>query len=59
VIEFPNGLGSCRITAEPDCLLLTLVATDPADLARMEQIIGGDIERFAARENLNVRWQPN
>jgi hypothetical protein len=30
VIEFPGGLGTCRITAEPDCLVLAVEAADPA-----------------------------
>jgi hypothetical protein len=59
VIEFPDGMGTCRITAEPDCLVLAVEATNPADLARLQQIIGGNIERFAARENLTVQWDPD
>lgn len=58
VIEFPDGMGTCRITAEPDCLVLAVEAGDPADLARIQQISGGNIERFAAREGLTVQWTP-
>jgi hypothetical protein len=59
VIEFPGGIGTCRITAEPDHLVLAIEATDPANLARLQQIIGANIERFTAREGLTVQWVPN
>jgi hypothetical protein len=59
VIEFPGGMGTCRITAEPDCLVLAVEAADPADLARLQQIIGSNIERFATREGLTVEWLPD
>lgn len=56
VIEFPDDMGTCRITAEPDHLVLAVEATDPANLARMQQIVGGNVERFAGRERLKVEW---
>ncbi len=56
VIEFPDAMGTCRMTAEPDQLVLTLEATDSANLARLQQIVGGNIERFANREGLKVEW---
>jgi hypothetical protein len=56
VIEFPDSAGICRMTAEPDQLVLTLEATDSANLARLQQIVGGNIERFANREGLTVEW---
>jgi len=56
VIEFPDASGTCRMTAEPDHLVLTLEATDSANLARLQQIVGGNIERFANREGLKVEW---
>ncbi len=56
VIEFPGALGTCRITAEPDALVFALEAADRAALARLQQIIGGDIERFARRESRTVTW---
>ncbi|WP_370080082.1 DUF2218 domain-containing protein [Streptacidiphilus sp. MAP12-16] len=58
VIEFPDRAGSCRITAESDCLVLAVEAAGPAELARLQQIISGNIERFAAREGLTVQWVP-
>jgi hypothetical protein len=51
-------MGTCRLSAEPEQLLLLLEATDAANLARMQEIIGGDIERFAGREGLKVEWAP-
>ncbi|MEY9836284.1 DUF2218 domain-containing protein [Streptacidiphilus sp. EB103A] len=59
VIEFPGGTGRCTVTAEPDCLLLAVEAADPQELATMQRIIGANIERFAAREGLTVRWVPD
>ena len=56
VIEFPGSSGVCRITAEPDCLLLAIEAATPADLTRLQQIVGGNIERFGSREGLTVTW---
>lgn len=56
VIEFPDDMGTCRMTAEPDHLLLIVEGTNPANLARIQQIIGGNIERFANRDGLTVEW---
>ncbi len=58
VIEFPDGMGTCRLTAQPDCLVLVLHAANPTDLTRLQQIVGGNIQRFAARDNLTVQWHP-
>ncbi|PBC92795.1 hypothetical protein BX281_0504 [Streptomyces sp. Ag82_O1-15] len=58
VIEFSDDMGTCQLTAEREHLLLILEATDAANLARMQQIIGSDIERFAGREGLKVEWAP-
>jgi hypothetical protein len=55
-IEFPDDLGTCRILTDPGHLILTLQATDPASLGRLQQIIGSNITRFASREGLNVEW---
>lgn len=56
VIEFPDDMGTCRMTSEPDHLALAVEAPDPANLARLQQIVGGNIERFASREGLRVQW---
>ncbi|MEC3974422.1 DUF2218 domain-containing protein [Amycolatopsis sp. H20-H5] len=59
VIEFPADMGTCRMTVEPDHLLLAIEATDAANLARIQQIIGANIERFASRDGLTVEWIPD
>jgi SAM-dependent methyltransferase len=56
VIEFPDAMGTCRMSAEPGQLVLSVEATDSASLARLQQIVGGNIERFANREGVKVEW---
>jgi hypothetical protein len=56
VIEFPDDMGTCRITAEPDQLVLAIEATGPANLAGIQQRIGGLVERFGSRDGLKVIW---
>ncbi|MEZ0064536.1 hypothetical protein ABIA32_000524 [Streptacidiphilus sp. MAP12-20] len=56
LIVFPGGAGTCRITAEPECLVLTVEAADPAALAEIQRVLGGNVERFAARDGLTVDW---
>lgn len=56
VIEFPGGMGTCRLTAKPEHLVLAVEAADRANLARMQDIVGGLVERFAGREDLTVEW---
>ena len=38
--------------------VLTLMTTgdDEESVARVQQVLGGHLERFAQRENLSVRW---
>lgn len=57
VIEFPQG-GICRLTADPDELVLT-VEVDTADqLTTIQTIITADIQRFGARHGMRVNWSP-
>jgi hypothetical protein len=56
VIEFPGDRGTCRMTAEPAALVLEITAADSANLARLQQIISRNIERFANRDGLTVEW---
>lgn len=44
------------MTAEPDLLVFAVEATDPADLVKIQQIVGRNIERSTSRENLKVQW---
>jgi hypothetical protein len=58
IIEFPGGMGTCRITSEPGHLVLALETADRANLDTLQQIISRDITRFASRESLTVQWAP-
>lgn len=55
VIWFPGG-GTCRIEAGPDELVLVAEAANPEELARIRAIVGGDLERLARRDGLEVTW---
>ena len=54
VWTFP--FGECVGTATPETLELRAKATTPADLDRIEDVIGRHLERFGARDSLIVRW---
>ena len=56
-IEFPDEMGTCQLTAGPDLLVLTVESANPATLAKMQKIIADNIERFAYRERIKVRWK--
>lgn len=56
VIEFPGGMGTCRLSATADHLLLVVTAADAAGLAAIRQILTGNLERFANRDGLTVEW---
>jgi|SRR5450755_204182 len=58
-IEFPDGMGTCSLAAEPGQLLLTVESEDPESLAKMQRIIADNIARFAFREGVKVEWGPN
>jgi len=57
VIEFPGTMGTCRMAAESEQLVLSLEATDPANLDRMQEILGRLIARFARQEDPEVTWE--
>ncbi|MGK5682624.1 DUF2218 domain-containing protein [Actinoplanes sp. URMC 104] len=51
--------GSCLLTYDDAALHLEATAADAESLARVEQVVGGHLERFAAStEALRVTWQP-
>ena len=56
MIEFPNAMGTCRVTAEPGHLVFDVEAPDRASLARLQQILSRDVERFGGRDGLAVAW---
>jgi uncharacterized protein len=64
VREEPDGArvlllagGSCRLRGDERALHLAATAPDEQALARVEQVVGGHLERFAAAEGLAVRWE--
>lgn len=51
------AMGECRLSASPDGVLtMTASAATGADLARVQAIVGGHLERFAFRETLVIAW---
>ena len=53
-IQFPFGL--CELTAEPNVLVMRVDAGNDEDFARIKGVVGGHLERFAFREELQVQW---
>jgi hypothetical protein len=53
-IEFDFGV--CELRAESDALVLTGTAEDDESAARLENVVGSHLERFAHREELQVSW---
>ncbi len=51
------GTGSCTLRAGDDVLSFAAEAPDEESLARVQQVVGGHFERFAAKEGLTVDWQ--
>ena len=50
------GFGSCELRAEAEALLLQVEAPDAESFARVKNVVGGHLERFAAKDELKVRW---
>lgn len=49
--------GRCTMNANPEALTLSVEATDQDTLQRVQDLVGGHLERIAKREHLNVNWQ--
>ena len=49
--------GSCAMTGRGDAVVLEASAPDAATLARVQDAVGGLLERLAAAEGLRVRWE--
>jgi hypothetical protein len=49
--------GRAELEAGPDLLAIRLDAADPDAMARMQQIVGDDLDRFG-RGQLRIQWQP-
>jgi catechol 2,3-dioxygenase len=54
VIPFPAG--HVEVEAGQDALILTAYAQTPADLARVEDVVGSHLERFGRRDELQVAF---
>jgi hypothetical protein len=48
--------GSCRMTGDDHALRFDATAPDEASLERVQRVVGGHFERFAASEGLTVAW---
>jgi hypothetical protein len=57
-IEFPAGRCELDAGADAETLLLRVVASDEAALAKLEDVVARHLERFAFREKPEVRWTP-
>lgn len=55
-IEFPAGRCELDAVASAGTLLLRVVASDEAALAKLEDVVARHLERFAFREQPEVRW---
>jgi DNA-binding PadR family transcriptional regulator len=53
-IEFQDG--SCDLSAEGDRLTMTVRASDPEGVARLEDVVERHLVRFAFREDLALNW---
>ena len=55
-IDFPDNMGTCRLSVEPDCLRLVVESADPITLGKLQHILAANIERFGFREKIKVVW---
>lgn len=53
-IDFISG--TCDLRAEPGALVLQVEAPDAETFARVKDVVGGHLERFAAKDGLRVQW---
>lgn len=56
-IVFTDGIGTIR--PEPGRLVLLADAADEAGLAHVTDVLGRHLERFGARRELHVVWNPD
>ena len=56
VIRFESG--ECLLAAEPDALVLSASAADGAQLGHVQDVVARHLERFGARDGIQVRWSP-
>lgn len=53
-VQFP--FGECTMDAQQDILLLRVTADDPDSFARLKEVVGGHLERFAHKDSVHVTW---
>ena len=56
-IDFPMGVCTLDAAALPGTLLMRATAPDEDALAKLEEVVGRHLERFAFREPLTVQWE--
>src|SRR3972149_343020 len=49
--------GTCTFAVEPGVLVLRVLTETSEDLARLEDVVGRHLERFAHREELAISWE--
>lgn len=54
-ISFP--FGEARLRAEEGALLILAAAGTAEDLARLQEVVGSHLLRFAFRDDLTIDWQ--
>lgn len=53
-VNFP--FGRCDVHTTADGLYLRVEADSPEAFDRVKDVVGGHLERFASKENLQVTW---
>lgn len=48
--------GHCCVTSRDDALVLTASANGAEGLARVQDVVGGHLERFGSKDSLTVTW---
>jgi uncharacterized protein len=48
--------GTCLLSPTADALVLQATAPDAESLARVQDVVGRHLERFGARDELQVTW---
>ncbi|MER7692573.1 DUF2218 domain-containing protein [Streptomyces sp. NPDC097610] len=49
--------GRCALRARPGALAVRVEAADEENLRRLQELVGGHVERFGRRERLTVEWR--
>lgn len=51
------SFGSCRLEARADALVVAVEADDQAGLAKLEELLGRHLERFAVHHPPEICWR--